>query len=37
VLGPDRIPVIHTGWTDKMWGKAEFWAQMPYLEPGVGE
>jgi len=23
VLGPDRIPVIHTGWTDKMWGKPE--------------
>jgi len=19
-LGPDRIPVIHTGWTDKTWG-----------------
>ena len=37
VLGPNRIPVIHTGWTDKMWGKAEFWSQMPYLEPGVGE
>ena len=36
-LGPDRIPVIHTGWTDKMWGKPEFWTQMPYLEPGVGE
>jgi arylformamidase len=35
-LGPDRIPVIHTGWTDKMWGRPEFWAQMPYLEPGVG-
>jgi arylformamidase len=36
VLGPDRIPVIQTGWTDKMWGKPEFWAQMPYLEAGVG-
>ena len=35
-LGPDRIPVIHTGWTDKTWGKPEFWTQMPYLEPGVG-
>ena len=35
-LGPDRIPLIHTGWTDKMWGKPEFWSQMPYLEPGVG-
>src|SRR5262245_1166771 len=36
-LGPDRIPVIHTGWTDKMWGKPEFWPQVPYLEPGIGE
>jgi len=35
-LGPDRIPIIHTGWTDKMWGKPEFWTQMPYLESGVG-
>jgi arylformamidase len=35
-LGSNRIPVIHTGWTDKMWGKPEFWTQMPYLEPGVG-
>jgi arylformamidase len=35
-LGPDRIPVIHTGWTEKMWGKPEFWAEMPYLEPGIG-
>jgi arylformamidase len=36
-LGPNLIPVIHTGWTEKMWGKPEFWTQMPYLEPGVGE
>jgi len=36
-LGPDRIPMIHTGWTDKTWGKPEFWSQMPYLEPGVGD
>jgi kynurenine formamidase len=36
-LGPDRIPIIHTGWTDKTWGKPEFWSQMPYLEPDVGE
>jgi len=35
-FGPNRIPVIHTGWTDKTWGKPEFWTQMPYLEPGVG-
>jgi arylformamidase len=36
-FGPDVIPVINTGWTEKTWGKPEFWAQMPYLEPGVGE
>src|SRR5215510_14724293 len=36
VLGPDRITIINTGWNDKMWGKPEFWTQMPYLEPGVG-
>jgi len=36
-LGPNRIPVINTGWTEKMWGKPGFWEQMPYLEPGVGE
>ena len=36
-FGPNRIPVINTGWTEKMWGKPEFWTQMPYLEPGVGE
>jgi arylformamidase len=36
-LGPDRIPMIYTGWTEKSWGKPEFWSQMPYLEPGVGE
>jgi arylformamidase len=36
-FGPNLIPVIHTGWTEKMWGKPEFWEQMPYLEAGVGE
>jgi kynurenine formamidase len=36
-LGPNRIPVINTGWTETMWGKPEFWTQMPYLEAGVGE
>jgi arylformamidase len=36
-LGPNRIPVIHTGWTEKMWGKPGFWEQMPYLEAGVGD
>jgi arylformamidase len=36
-FGPNRIPVINTGWTEKMWGKPEFWTKMPYLEAGVGE
>ena len=36
-FGPNLIPVINTGWTEKMWGKPGFWEQMPYLEPGVGE
>jgi arylformamidase len=36
-FGPNLIPVIHTGWTEKTWGKPEFWEQMPYLEAGVGE
>lgn len=36
-FGPDVIPVINTGWTEKMWGKPGFWEQMPYLEAGVGE
>jgi kynurenine formamidase len=36
-LGPSRIPVINTGWTERTWGKPEFWTQMPYLEAGVGE
>jgi kynurenine formamidase len=35
-LGPDRIPIIHTGFTENTWGKPEFWTQMPYLEAGVG-
>jgi arylformamidase len=36
-FGPNLIPVIHTGWTEKTWGKPEFWERMPYLEAGVGE
>jgi arylformamidase len=36
-FGPNRIPVINTGWTEKMWGKPGFWEQMPYLEAGVGD
>ncbi len=33
----DQIPVIKTLWTDRMWGKPEFWTQMPYLAPSVGD
>jgi len=36
-FGPNLIPVLDTGWAEKMWGKPEFWDHMPYLEPGVGE
>lgn len=36
-IRPNTIVMINTGWTDKMWGKPEFWTQMPYLEAGVGE
>ena len=36
-FGPDLIPVLCTGWAEKMWGKPGFWDQMPYLESGVGE
>src|SRR5262245_48479766 len=35
-FGPDVIPVINTGWTEKTWGKPEFWEQMPYLEARRG-
>ena len=36
-FGPDVIPVIHTGWTEKMWGKPGFCEQIPYLESDVGD
>ncbi len=36
-FGPNLIPILNTGWTEMMWGKPEFWDQMPYLEIGVGE
>jgi kynurenine formamidase len=26
------IPVLHTGWTDRAWGKSEFWGEMIYLD-----
>ena len=36
-FGPNLVPVIHTGWTEKMWGKPGYWEQMPYLESDVGD
>jgi arylformamidase len=36
-FGPDVVPIIHTGWTEKMWGKPGFWEQIPYFEQGVGD
>ena len=35
-FGPDVVPFINTGWTEKMWGKPGFWEQMPYWEGDVG-
>jgi kynurenine formamidase len=35
--GPGEIAVIKTRWTDRAWGTPDFWGQMIYLEPSVGE
>jgi arylformamidase len=35
--GPGQIAVIKTSWTDRAWGKPEFWANTIHLEPSVGE
>jgi arylformamidase len=35
-FGPDVVPIIRTGWTEKQWGKPGFWEEIPYLEQGVG-
>ena len=32
-----QIAVIKTLWTDRAWGKPEFWAETIHLEPSVGE
>jgi arylformamidase len=37
VPGPGQIAVIKTLWTDRAWGTPDFWAQMVYLDPTVGE
>lgn len=35
--GPGQIAVIKTLWTNRAFGKPEFWAQTIHLEPSVGE
>ncbi len=32
-----QVAVIKTRWTDRAWGTPEFWSQMIYLDPSVGE
>ena len=34
---PGQIAVIKTLWTDRAWGKSEFWGDTIHLEPSVGE
>jgi arylformamidase len=34
---PGQIAVIKTLWTDRAWGKPEFWGETIHLEPSVGE
>lgn len=35
--GAGQVAVIKTLWTDRAWGKAEFWDRTIHLEPSVGE
>jgi kynurenine formamidase len=35
--GPGQIAVIKTSWTDRAFGKPEFWSETIHLEPSVGE
>ena len=35
--GPGQIAVIKTSWTDRAFGKPEFWDNTIHLEPSVGE
>ena len=35
--GPGQIAVIKTSWTDRAFGKPEFWGNTIHLEPSVGE
>jgi arylformamidase len=34
---PGQVAVIKTLWTDRAWGKPEFWENTIYLDPSVGE
>ena len=34
---PGQIAVIKTLWTDRAWGRPEFWQETVYLDPSVGE
>lgn len=35
--GPGQVAVIKTSWTDRAFGKPEFWQNTIHLEPSVGE
>jgi arylformamidase len=32
-----EVLVIRTGWTDRAWGRPEYWSNTMYLNPSVGE
>ena len=34
---PHQIAVIKTLWTDRAWGTPQFWPEMVYLDPSVGD
>ena len=34
---PGQVAVIKTLWTDRAWGRPEFWENTIYLDPSVGE
>ena len=34
---PHQVAVIKTLWTDRAWGTPEFWPEMVYLDPTVGD
>jgi kynurenine formamidase len=36
-LDPGMILLIHTGWSDKMFGVPEYWSESPYLTPDAAQ